>query len=219
MTSLEVDSVQLSFGGRPILSNIHLKCEPGNIVGILGRNGSGKSSLLKIIFGTLKAENQSVRYNGKYTEQLYKIRKAVNFIPQDGLFMNYLTFNELVRVFQLEASLDHLMTLEELWLNKDVKIGNLSGGVRKMIELITLLYADARYVLMDEPFSYLSPVLVEKLIPHIERQSQEKGIILTDHQYKTVWSTANKHYVLYNGNLKEVHQLVELEQFGYISIQ
>ena len=218
MSSLEVDSIQLTFGGRSILSNIHLKCEPGDIVGILGRNGSGKSSLMKIIFGTLKAQHQSVRYNGRYTKQLFRIKDAVNFIPQDGLFMNYLTFNDLIRIFHLEASTDQLLGLQELKSNQHVKIGNLSGGMKKMVELLTLLYYSSNYVLMDEPFSYLSPVLIEKLIPHIERQSKKKGIILTDHQYQTVWSTASKRYILYNGNLKEIHQLEELEHYGYISV-
>ncbi|MEM9858137.1 MAG: ATP-binding cassette domain-containing protein [Bacteroidota bacterium] len=219
MNSLVVDSVELSYGGRSILSNIHLKCEPGDIVGILGRNGCGKSSLLKIMFGSLKGTHQSVRYNGNYTDQLFKIKNAVRFIPQDGLFMDYLTFADLIRIFELEKNLNRLMVLEELRSNQYSKIGSLSGGIRKMVELLTLLYADASYVLMDEPFSYLSPVLVEKLIPHIQYQSKKKGIILTDHQYQTVWSVTNKRCVLYAGNLKEVKETSELEQYGYISLK
>lgn len=216
MSTLEIDSVQLSFAGRKILSNVYLRCETGNIVGILGRNGSGKSSLLKLIFGTLKADSQSVRINGTYTNQLYKIKKAVHYVPQDGLFMNYLTFKDLVKTFELGAKLDRMLEVEELRDNQDKKIGNMSGGVKKMVEILTLLYADSEFTLLDEPFSYLSPVLVEKLIPHIVHQSKSKGIIMTDHQYQTIWSTANKYYILYEGNLREIYEVEELSKYGYI---
>lgn len=94
---LELDSVQLSFADRNILSNVYLKCETGNIVGIMGRNGSGKSSILKLLFGTLRANSQSVRINGTYTNQLYRVKNAVHFVPQDGLFMDYLNFEEFVK--------------------------------------------------------------------------------------------------------------------------
>ena len=216
MNTLELDSVQLSFAGRKVLSNVYLKCETGDISGILGRNGSGKSSLLKLIFGTLKAHNQSVRINGVYTHQLYTVKNAVHFLPQEGLFMSYLTFNDLIKIFELENKLDKMLEIEELRNNRNTKIGNMSGGIKKMVEILTLLYADSDFVLLDEPFSYLSPVLVEKLIPHIVDQAKLKGIVLTDHQYQTVWSTANRYYVLYQGNLREIYEVDELALYGYI---
>ncbi|MEM7108844.1 MAG: ATP-binding cassette domain-containing protein [Bacteroidota bacterium] len=217
MNSLVVDSVELSFGGRSILSNVYLKCEPGDVIGLLGRNGSGKSSLLKIIFGALKGTHQSVRYNGKYTEQLYRLKQAIHFVPQEGLFMNYLTLEDLVKIFRLESCIDYHTILSELRASRTEKIGNLSGGMKKFIEVLTILYTEGSYVLLDEPFSYLSPVLVEKLIPHIKKQSEKKGIILTDHQYEWVWSVANKHYVLYEGSLKAIYESDELERFGYLA--
>lgn len=216
MSKLEIDSVQLAFEGRTILSNVFLKCETGDIVGILGRNGSGKSSLLRLIFGTLKADSQSVRVDGIYTNQLYTIKKAVHYVPQDGLFMNYLTFKDLVEIFELGTKLDQMLEVEELRDSQNTKIGNMSGGVKKMVEILTLLYADSEFTLLDEPFSYLSPVLVEKVIPHLIHQSKSKGIIMTDHQYQTIWSTANKYYVLYEGNLREIFEIEELSKYGYI---
>ncbi len=99
MNTLEVDSVNLAFGGRKILTDVYLKCETGDVVGLLGRNGSGKSSLMKIIFGTLRGESQSVRLNGQYVKQLFKSPNTVHYLPQDGFSMNYLTFNDLVRIF------------------------------------------------------------------------------------------------------------------------
>lgn len=216
MNKLETDSVHLSFDGRKILSNVYLKCQTGDVVGVIGRNGSGKSCLMKIIFGSLQGENQSVRVNGVYHKQLYRIPKAIHFMPQEGLFMDYLTFKQLINIFRLEYKLDQLMEIEELHVNFDTKIGELSGGVKKLIEIMSLLYTDSMFTLLDEPFSHLSPVLVEKIAPHIERQSKVKGIILTDHQYQTVWSIANKYYILYESNLKQIYEFNELERYGYL---
>ncbi len=68
---LEIDSVIKSFDVKQILTDIYLKCQTGDIIGILGRNGTGKSTLLKILFGTLKAENSFIKINGKvYDRQI-----------------------------------------------------------------------------------------------------------------------------------------------------
>lgn len=208
--------MNLAFGGRKILTDVYLKCETGDVVGLLGRNGSGKSSLMKIIFGTLRGESQSVRLNGQYVKQLFKSPNTVHYLPQDGFSMNYLTFNDLVRIFRLEPALDRIQDLEEISTNADRNIGQLSGGVKKLVEILTVLYTPGAFVLLDEPFSYLSPVLVEKVIPHIRHQSQTKGIILTDHQYRNVMTVSNRRYVIADGALKFVEDSADLEKYGYI---
>lgn len=217
MNYLEVDSVNLSFDGREILSNIYLKCNTKDIVALLGRNGSGKSSLLKIIFGTLKGENQSVRLNGKYYPTLFKIPEAVNYLSQDEFIPNYFCFEDLVKVFQLAGKLDEILSIEEVYENKSIKFKYLSGGIKKLIEIITLLYAKSKFLLLDEPFSFLAPVLVEKIMPHIKNQSLHKGIILTDHQYNTVIAACSKYYVLNNGYLTQIDQVSELNDLGYLN--
>lgn len=219
MNKLEVDSIQLSFDGRKILSNIYLQCKTGDIIGILGRNGSGKSSLLKVIFGSLKAENQFVRYNGVFQKQLFKSPNAIHFVTQDGSLMNYLSFSDLVRIFELKSKLDYILEIEEIRKHKDHKLSELSTGVRRLVEIMVFLFSNSAFTILDEPFSGLSPALIEKLIPHIQNQSRKKGIILTDHRYQDVWEVATKKLVLHEGNIKEIFELGELESYGYISVQ
>ena len=217
MNVLELDSVSLSFDQRKVLTDIYLKCETGDIIGLISRNGSGKSSLMKIIFGTLRGEHQSVRLNKTYVKQLFSIPNAIHYLPQDGFAMNYLTFNDLVTIFSLEAHLARILEIEEIKDNINEKIGNLSGGVKKLMEIVTVLYTEGLFVMLDEPFSYLSPVLVERIIPHIKYQSQTKGIILTDHQYETVLSVGNKYYMLIHGTLKRIEKKADLETYGYLT--
>ncbi len=212
MNILEADSINLSFGQRIILSNVYLRCATGDVVGIIGRNGSGKSSLMKLIFGTLKGENQSIRINKEYVDQLFKRPGTITYLPQETMFLNHLTINQLSRIFDVEEITDIGVFKNYC----DTKMGELSGGMKKLAEILILLYTQSAFTLLDEPFSFLSPVLVEEVTTHIQKQSKHKGIVLTDHQYETVWSVANRRYMLYDGIVREISQKKELEQYGYL---
>ncbi|XOV95044.1 MAG: ATP-binding cassette domain-containing protein [Bacteroidota bacterium] len=212
MSLLEADSINLSFENRPILSNVYLSCSTGDIVGVIGRNGSGKSSLMKIIFGTLIGENQSIRVDKSYVAHLYKRINAITYLPQEGLLMNYLTITQLSRIFNTPE----LLEVENFKNYQNDRLGELSGGLKKLVEILTLLYTDSMFTILDEPFSFLSPILVEEVIQHIQQQRSKKGIILTDHQYQAAWSVTTKRYVLVDGVIKEISDLKELELYGYL---
>ncbi len=213
MSKLEADSINFSFGSRTILSDVYLKCARGEIVSIIGRNGSGKSSLMKIIFGSLRAENQSVRINSKYVKKGYQQPGVINYLPQEDLFMNYLTPLRIAKIFDIPEILE----IDLIHDKHRCPIGSLSGGLKKFIEIMAMLYAKTQFTLLDEPFSFLSPLLAEHVSEHIRIQSLHKGIILTDHQIDFVWSVANTHYILYGGNLRQIYERNELEQYGYLN--
>src|SRR3712207_1460386 len=79
--TLEADSIHLELKGRTILSNIYIRCETGSITGLLGRNGEGKSCLMRIIHGTLAAE-KSVRIDGRAVYEAYKSPDMLRYLPQ-----------------------------------------------------------------------------------------------------------------------------------------
>lgn len=216
MNLLESDSINLSFYGNMILNNIYLSCHTGEIVGLIGRNGSGKSCLMKVIFGTLRADNQSVRINKNYYSHPYRQDSGVRYLPQDGFLPGYITFEEIIRMFHLEPYLEELRSFAEINDHFNSRIGTLSGGQKKLMEVLTILYSPARFILLDEPFSFLSPVLIEKLIPHIKGQQHEKGIILTDHMYRTVLSHCDRLYLVRSGVLHEIKHDQELIDLGYL---
>jgi ABC-type lipopolysaccharide export system ATPase subunit len=173
---------------------------------------------MKLMFGTLRGDHQSVRLNGKYIEQPFTQANTIHYLHQDGFAMNYLRFDDLANAFAINNHLDKILELEEIKRNRGKRISELSGGEKKLMEIVALLYAPGKFLLLDEPFSYLSPVLVEKLAPHIEAQSKFKGIVITDHQYRTVLSVCNKYYLLTQGVLTRVNTILELERFGYLNV-
>jgi len=199
-----------------ILSNIYLNCRTGEAIGLMGRNGSGKSCILNIIFGTLHGENQSVRLNGRYYHQLFTQNSAIHFMPQDGFLMDYLCFNDLVKIFDLGSNLEKIYDIDEITNNSNIKLRELSGGIKKLIEIVAVIYSGTHFAILDEPFSYLSPVLVEKIITHIRQQAKFKGIILTDHQYKSIFKACDRYYCLSDSILNEIYKISDLEKYGYI---
>ncbi|MDT0644601.1 ABC transporter ATP-binding protein [Zunongwangia sp. F363] len=96
---LEIDNVELNYSGKKILGGIYLKAEKGKITGLLGSNGCGKSSLLKIIFGNLKPKNKLIKINNKVIlEPLYSSKK-VKYLPQHPLFPKDLRLKKAFELF------------------------------------------------------------------------------------------------------------------------
>jgi lipopolysaccharide export system ATP-binding protein len=91
---LKVDSVQLAFNGRKILQDIYLDCKPGEIVGLLGRNGCGKSSLLKMIFGTLNPDYKYISINDQYIKKGY-VNNQIAYLPQHHYLPANLPINKM----------------------------------------------------------------------------------------------------------------------------
>ena len=216
MSKLELDSVTLYYGMRMILQDVYLKCETGEVVGMLGRNGCGKSSLMKILFGSLKGESQSVRIDGQYVSRLYEQKNAISFMPQEGFAMNYLSFDQMANIFCTADAKKQCLEIREIRQHQHERIGNLSTGVRKLVEVLVMLYSNSKFVILDEPFSFLSPVLTETVISHIRKQAATKGIFLTDHLFKSVFEVCTRNYLLYNGSLRQITDKSQLEDFGYV---
>lgn len=217
MHYIEADGIALSFNNRVILSDIYVKCSTGEILGILGRNGCGKSSLLKIIFGSLKAQNQSVRIDGRYIPCLFMERDAVKYLPQSHLLPLNIRVKEAITLFiQNQTQQDIVRHLPEIESLLHHKVRQIPGGARRFLEAVLLLYSESKFILMDEPFSHLSPVLAEKLAERIVAQSQHKGIIITDHVYHYVMAISTRLILLSNQKTYPISNETQLQDMGYL---
>jgi ABC-type multidrug transport system ATPase subunit len=214
---LEVDSVLLSYGNRVILSDIYLKVNTGDIIGILGRNGSGKSSLLKTIFGISTAENRSVRLDGIYKPELYKEKNVIKYLTQQPLLPENLNIAEAIDLFiESEKGKNEIFSLGEIHKLKNVKLRLLSGGEKRFLEVLLLLLTETKFLMLDEPFSHISPIQIEIISAILQREAQNKGIIITDHSYDYVLEVATKKYFLKDGHILPFKDKDELMDLGYI---
>lgn len=213
---LEVDSIRKSFGDKQVLTDIALSCHPGDIIGLLGRNGTGKSTLLKIIFGTLYTDYKFIRINDEVLTQPFKSKNIIAYLPQDNFLPKNITVKKIVEIYS--DDFDQKKFLEDEVLSKVIatKIGNLSGGEARYLEVKLLLNLNSTFVLLDEPFNGISPLHIDLIKAIILNKSSKKGIILTDHDYRNVLDIANKYYLLFDGGLKSVKTKQDLIDWGYV---
>ena len=153
---LEADGIQLEFNGRRILSDIYIKCETGKITGLLGRNGQGKSCLMKIIYGSLSCE-KSVRFDDTMQYQAFKQPALIRYLPQFNFIPRGLSLQRIWKDFELDYSLFEKQ-FPEFKTRYTSSIKNLSGGEQRLVELYTIVKSASQFVLLDEPFTHLNPL-------------------------------------------------------------
>lgn len=214
---LEIDSVQKNFGNQTIISDVYLKCETGAIIGILGRNGCGKSTLLKIIFGIVPADFKFVRIDGVVQLKAEALFKEISYLHQDSCIPKSLTVKKAI---ELSISKDNLHAFYEdnmIQNIQDKKIGHLSGGELRYLEIKIVLYNPSKFVLLDEPYNGLSPLMAEKINLLILDNAAQKGIIITDHNYQNVISVATQLTLMKEGKLHHLNDKTELIEKGYLN--
>lgn len=218
MDILEADSIWLEYNGKKILQSIYLKVETGKVTGLLGRNGTGKTSLLRMIFGILRGQNQSVRFNGNYISHPYLEKNLIRYLPQAPFAPPGLTVEKLCSLYSV-SFLEMISHFSDLEKYKKERLWNLSGGNIRLIETLLILLSPVSFVLLDEPFTHLDPVIVEQLLMVIHEQKSKKGIILSDHFYRHILSASDNVYLIVPGGrsvlLKDPQE--NLKSLGYIS--
>jgi len=212
---LEIDSVQLRFGERTILNNIYLKSETGKVTGILGRNGCGKSCLLKLIFGEIQTNEKSVRINGNILYKDYRNPKDMKMLPQFNFLPKYIKVIQAFKYFDLDFS-EFCNLFNEFSDWAQFKIQKLSGGNVRIIETYLILKSDTKFCILDEPFSHLSPKNAETFIKIINQEKDKKGIILTDHMYNYITKISDDIYVIKDCVSYKIDSIDKLKDYGYL---
>lgn len=216
MNKLHIDSITKSFGEKKTLQGIHLSCETGKIVGLLGRNGTGKSTLLKIIFGTEKGDTQFIKIDDKIIQNQMDRKGKIAFLPQSFSLPKGLKIKNLIPFFCNLKNSEQLFQLNLIQPFLNDKAGNLSGGEKRIIETLLIIYSNSEFILLDEPFSGLSPKMTTEILKLIKEQSKNKGIIISDHRYQEVLDISDEIYLLSNTHLKQIKDFKELHEYNYL---
>jgi ABC-type lipopolysaccharide export system ATPase subunit len=215
--SLEVDSVILEFGSKRVLQDVYLKIETGKVTGLLGRNGAGKSCLMKIMFGDLIPNNKSIRINGNALVTSNRSPKDLRYLPQKKFIPNSLTIKRIFSDFALDFA-DLIEIFPEFETYYKSKLVNLSGGEKRIIEIYTILVSQTKFCMLDEPFSHVMPIHVDAIKKIILREKDNKGIIITDHLYKHIIDICDDLYVIANGKTYLTKDIKDIETLGYARV-
>lgn len=215
MKGLHADSILKSYGARTILSDVYLGCDVGEIVGLLGRNGCGKSTMLKIIFGVLNAEYRFVRVDDRVQDALSESCKLIKYLPQDSFLPDHIKVKTIISLFcgASDAGILREHPLVKPFLEK--KSRELSGGELRVFEILLIIHSSAKYILIDEPFNGVSPIHVKEIKKAIKSQTGTKGFIITDHSYRNILDISDRIVLIHDQAIRQVKNEQELQYWGY----
>lgn len=213
---LFVDSVACRYGAKMVLSGVFVNCRRGEVVGLLGRNGAGKSSLMKVIFGGKKGYYKHCELDGKLFDLGYRTR-GIAYLTQEPLVPGYVTV-ELAIKLCVGAYRDELLAIPTVKESFGKRMATLSGGLRRMVETLIVLYSDAPYVLLDEPYANMAPVYIDEINSHIEKLRPRKGFIITDHYYERILEISDRIVLIHNGCNYQIDSREDLLTHGYIPL-
>ena len=210
---IKIDKLSLSFGKRKILDNVSFNVNEGQILGLLGPNGVGKSTIFNLITGLIKPDYGSISIGSKivndYPIYLRATKFNIGYVPQYGGYFHDLTLLEnLTAVGEvLIASkkirfekINSLIAKFEMDSVRDVKANHLSGGQKKRLIIPLALLGDPKILLLDEPFAALDVMTIKMLQQIIVNLQSENNIsiMLCDHQARDLLSCVDVAVVLSN---------------------
>ena len=210
---IEFKNISLSYGNRLILDNIDFKILKGQIFGMLGPNGVGKSTIFNLITGLISPNSGKIQINGEkvnnYPVYLRTKKFKVGYVPQHGGYFNDLTlYDNLKAVGEIviesknliEQKISYLINKFELENIKNVKAKFLSGGQKKKLVIAISLLSDPKVLLLDECFAALD-VLTIKMLQEIIvnlQQENEITICICDHQARDLLACVDTAMILSN---------------------
>lgn len=216
MSILHIDSITKSFSEKKILHDVYLSCETGKTVSILGRNGCGKSTLFQIIFGTLKADTQYIKFNDTILQNQFDRKNRIAYLPQYSFLPKNVKVEHLINLFCNKENTEKLKDLDLIKPHINTTPNKLAGGEVRLLEVLLIIYSSAEFILLDEPFNSLSPKIVSFVKGLIKEQSKVKGFVISDHLYQDVLDISDEVYLLAESYLKSIKDLTELKRFNYL---
>jgi ABC-type lipopolysaccharide export system ATPase subunit len=216
LNTLIIDSINKSFGDKKVLSDIYLECKTGEIIGVLGRNGSGKTTLFKIIYGLEDAENKFIKLNGTVLNTEKLILNNISFLNQSSFIPISFSVKKSIHLSIEDSKLKEFYNDDNINLIRGKQISQISTGELRYLEVKIILFNISKFCLLDEPFSGLSPINIEKISNLITDNSKRKGIIISDHNYRQILKISSKVVLLKNGKTNSIKNFNELVEHNYI---
>ena len=218
-TALDIQNLESWYGESHILHGVNLSIKEGELVTLLGRNGAGRSTILKTILGLTSRRVGVVKVFGKDTIQLpsYQIaRLGVGYCPEErGIFASLSTEENLLLLPEIAPggmSLDDIYAMfPNLYERRHSPGTRLSGGEQQMLAMARILRTGAKLLLLDEITEGLAPVIVQKL-GEVVASLRDKGftIVLVEQNFQFAAPLADRHYVVEHGKVVEVVNRSEL---------
>ncbi len=214
---VHLKKISLSFGKRQVLDDITFKVNSGQVLGLLGPNGVGKSTIFNLITGLIKPNYGSINFNNinatNYPIYERTIKFRIGFCPQYGGYFSDLTLIDNLKCVgeilikddrQRNERINQLISKFELDAVRDFKVKFLSGGQRKKCVIALALLGNPQILLLDEPYSALDLLTVkmlQEIIVNLQTENPKISIIICDHAARDILAVADSSIILSNGKI------------------
>jgi lipopolysaccharide export system ATP-binding protein len=214
MTVLKSENLTKSYNRRIVVKGVDIKVDSGEIVGLLGRNGAGKTTIFQMVAGLIKPGRGSIFLDEKnisrYSSHL-RAMAGITYLPQESsVFLKASVEDNLRLILELqtykrkERKKIAAQLLEELGLLQLVKqpAYSLSGGERRRLEICRSLIIKPKFLLLDEPFTGIDPLTIielQKIMLNLKNKGI--GIILSDHNVRDTFMIVNRAYIIDDGDI------------------
>jgi lipopolysaccharide export system ATP-binding protein len=202
------------YSGRAVVNEIDISIEPHSIVGLLGRNGAGKTTSFRMIMGMITPDEGTVTFEGNDITKLPMYKRArlgIGYLSQEpSIFQRLSVRDNLLAILetmsitreQREQRADMLIERFALAEVEDSQGRFLSGGERRKLEIARAMVTEPSLILLDEPFSGVDPIAVEELQHEIRRlEASGVSILITDHNVERTLEVVDKAYIIDHGRV------------------
>lgn len=211
---LVIEGLTKSYRGRPVIEDISLQVQSGEVIGLLGPNGAGKTTTFYCIVGLVRPDAGRVLLGGHDITRLpmyLRARSGVSYLPQEPSIFRRMTVEQnLIAILEtLDMPREEVLerthaVLEELKIAHLAKslAYNLSGGERRRAEIARALVISPSFILLDEPFSGIDPIAVadiQKIIYQLKRKGI--GLLMTDHNVQETLRITDRAYIIAEGRI------------------
>jgi lipopolysaccharide export system ATP-binding protein len=211
---LRVIGLRKSYRRRPVIRDVSLTLDRGEVVALLGPNGSGKTTCFYAIAGLVAPEGGQVIIDGRDATGLPMYRRArlgIGYLPQEvSIFRGLSVENNILAVLEIcepdrvtrRERLEELLSEFSITHLRRAPALALSGGERRRVEIARCLAAGPRYVLLDEPFAGVDPIAVGdiRMLVH-DLKNRGIGVLITDHNVRETLGIVDRAYILHDGRV------------------
>ena len=204
MELLNIKNISKSFDNKQVLKNINLKREKGKIIGLLGKNGMGKTTLIKLINGLLTQDTGTIEFNGK--EIGLESKKNISYLPERTYLDKSMKIKDTLKYFEeFYDNFDKekaLKLLKDLNLNENEKIKNMSKGMQEKLQLILVISRKAELYIFDEPLGGIDPATRDYILDTILSNFNEgASVLISTHLISDIERILDEVIFINNGSI------------------
>lgn len=213
--TLRIDHVQKTYGGRRVVDDVSFYVNRGEVVGLLGRNGAGKTTSFDMVLGLVKPEKGTIKLEDTDLTQLaihLRSRLGIGYLPQEASVFRKLSVIDNLRLIlevkgvstaEQDRRIKSLLKQFGLEYLEHVTAVQLSGGERRRLEIARCLASEPHFILLDEPFTGIDPISIADIQGLIRRLRDEwgLGVLLTDHNPRATLKITDRAYLIDQGKI------------------